>query len=281
MAIDPANSGRYVFYLNFRELGTGDNFCEAEQNFSFAELVDDASKFICSVERFRIPLQSIPQVNAIPDAVTFNPKGGSPLRTLDTEESYSLNEFLQQMNEDAALTISLTADGRAQIDFDFTNFSLTLDPVIAEMFDMGQVLGLNLTGAQTIIGASPIFDRVDQLFKIQIEGLSGFSAVQQEIIDTNVFRNLLTDFLIPSTYSMSAQHTTGMAPTDTYNLNYTVRQDLEFNMAANRRYIMFRSSSPIQNVRIEITAIYRDGSRHRIRMPKRSVLEVKVAFWRK
>ncbi len=281
MSIDVADTGRYVFYLNFRTLGNGTNFCDAEQNFSFAELIDDASKYAVSVERFRVPIQTIPMFPATDPAIRFVPKAALPARTLILQDVFSMNDFLVQMSADAALPISLDASGRARIDFDFTNFSLQLDPNVAAVLDMDQTLGLTLTGQQIIIGASPIFDRLDQLWKVQIEGLSGLSAVQQEIIDTNVFRNLLTDFIVPSSFTYSTDNVPGTFPNQNFTLNAPVRQDLEFNQSANRRFIMFRSNTPIQNVAIEITAIYRDGTRNRIRMPRRSVMEVKLAFWRK
>lgn len=281
MSLDIADSGRYVFYLNFRTEGTGKNFCEAEQNFSFAELIDDASKYAVSVERFRIPLQTIPMFPATDPAVQFVPKDALPARALILQDVFSMNAFLLQMSADDSLILSLDPSGRARIDFDFTDFSLLLDADIAAVLDMDRTLGLTLTGMQTIIGASPIFDRLDQLWKVQIEGKSGLSSVQQEIIDTNVFRNLLTDFIVPSTYSLSAQNIPGTIPNGMYTLSAPVREDLEFNQSANRRFIMFRSNTPIQNVAIEITAIYRNGTRNRIRMPRRSVMEVKLAFWRK
>lgn len=281
MSVDIANSGRYVFYLNFRTLGDGTNFAVSEQNFSFSQLIDDASKYIISIERFRVPLGSIPMLPNINPSITFNPKGGQPARHINLDEVYSMGDFLNEMNKDAGLIFSLTASGRAQIDFDFTDVSLQLDPVIAEILDMEEVIGLTLTGFQTVVGTSPIFDRLDQLFKIQIEAGNGLSAIQQEIIDTNVFQNLLTDFLIPSNFSISTQNTPGAQPSGTYNITYPTREDVEFNTSANRRYIMFRSQTPIQNVAIEVTAIFRDGTRNRIILPKRSVLEVKLAFWRK
>ena len=123
--------------------------------------------------------------------------------------------------------------------------------------------------------------KVRELLAKKIEGLNGLSAVQQEIIDTNVFRNLLTDFIVPSTFTFSAINVPGTPPNGSYTLSAPVRQDLEFNQAANRRFIMFRSNTPIQNVALEITAVYRDGTRNRIRMPRRSIMEVKLAFWRK
>lgn len=281
MSLDIADTGRYVFYLNFRQLGNGTNFCEAEQNFSFAELIDDASKYAVSVERFRIPIQTIPMFDATDPAVQFVPKDALPARTLLLNDIFSMNQFLTEMSGDAALIVSLDPSGRARIDFDFTDFSLQLDPNVSAVLDMDQTLGLTLTGQQTIIGASSIFDRLDQLWKVQIEGLNGLTAVQQEIIDTNVFRNLLTDFIVPSTFSYSATNVPGTFPNGNYQLSAPVRQDLEFNASSNRRFIMFRSNTPIQNVSLEITAIYRDGTRNRIRMPRRSVMEVKLAFWRK
>lgn len=281
MAIDVADSNRYVFYLNFRTLGDGTNFCESEQNFSFAELIDDASKYVLSVERFRVPIQSIPMFPETNIAITFLPKDAAALRTLPLLDSFSLANFIQQMNADADMIFSLGVDGRARISMNFDEFSLQLEPNLAAVLDMTENVGLNLTGQQVIVGASPLFDRFDQLFKIQIEGLSGLSAVQQEIIDTNVFRNLLTDFIVPSSFSLNQTYTTDANPNMTYTLTAPVRQDLEFNQAANRRYIMFRTNTPIQNVKVEITAIYRDGSRHRIRMPRRSMMEVKLGFWRR
>lgn len=281
MAIDVANSNRYVFYLNFRTIGDGTNFCESEQNFSFAELIDDASKYVLSVERFRVPLQSIEMFPETDNAITFLPKDALPLRTLDLLESYSLHDFIQQMNKDDDLTFSLGLDGRARIAMNFDDFSLQLTKSIAEVLDMDANIGLTLTGDQIVVGASPIFDRFDQLFKIQIEGQLGLAAVQQEIIDTNIFQNLLTDFIVPSTFSMTSNYTIDATSTNSYALTAPLRQDLVFNQAANRRYIMFRTQTPIQNVKIEITAIYRDGTRHRIRMPRRSMMECKLAFWRK
>ncbi len=281
MTLDVGDSGRYVFYLNFRTLGTGTNFCEAEQNFSFAELIDDASRYAVSVERWRCPIQTIPMFPATDPAIQFIPKAAAPARTLSLRDVFSMNDFIVQMGSDAALVFSLDPSGRARIDFDFTNFSLQLDSDLAAVLDMDQTLGLLLTGQQTLIGASPIFDRLDQLWKVQIEGLSGLSAVQQEIIDTNVFRNLLTDFIVPSSFSMTSTNIPGTFSTQNYTINSPVRQDLEFNQSSNRRFIMFRSNTPIQNVALEITAIFRNGTRNRIRMPLRSVMEVKLAFWRK
>ena len=283
MTIDAAHSGRYVFYLNFRTLGTGDNTAQAEQNFSFSQLIDDASKYIISIERFRIPLQTIPMVSTVAQAIIVTPKGAGVPVVIPLADTFSYFEFRQQINlNNQNLFFSLTSDGRAVLDFNFANDTLVLDPVIAAIFDMDQVLGLALGGQSRIVGGSPIFDRFDQLYKVQIEARAGLSSVQQEVIDTNTFGNLLTDFIIPSNWSLSGTSQTGNIAADTVlNLTAPTRQDLEFNNSASRRLIMLRGNAPIHNIAIVIRAGFRDGSVREIRLPPRSILECKLAFWKK
>lgn len=284
MSIDIADAGRYVFYLNFRTLGDGTNFVESSQEFNFAELIDDSSKYILSVERFRVPIQSIPVVPNIPAAITMLPKaGGGVPQIITVNDSFGYADFRRQLNANANLDFSLSPDGRATIDFDFTNFSLVLDARIAAIFDMDQVLGLTLVGLSRIIGATPIFDRMDQLYKIEIQAQTGLSGIQQEIINTNIFRNILTDFLIPSQWSSTVTNSQGIILGDSNQetITYQNRQDLEFNASTNRRYIMLRGNAPIQNVKIEVKAIFRDGTVNRIRMPPNTIFECKLAFWKK
>ncbi len=283
MSIDIGDTGRYVFYLNFRTLSNGENFAESQHDFNFAQLIDDSSKYVISVERFRIPIQSIPMVPSIPLAISIVPKGAGVVGTIGIAESFSYADFRHQLNATAEFVFTLSQDGRATIDFDFQNNSLLLDARIAAIFDMDRVLGLAIPGNGRIVGASPIFDRMDQLFKIQIEAQSGLSGIQQEIVSTNVFRNILTDFIIPSTWSSTITNQQGIILGDSLqqSITYPTRQDLEFNASTNRRFIMLRGNAPIQNVKIEVKAIFRDGSSNKIRMPPASVLEVKLAFWKK
>ena len=285
MSIDISNAGKYVFYLNFRNIGSRieDKFCEAEQNFKFSELISKASDYIISLERFKIPIQSIPMINSIANAIQMIPKTAVPFATFNSPQSFSLYDFLNDVNAFfPGLIISLNADGRMVIDFnDFSNYSILLNNEIADIFDMEEVLGLTLTGANTIIGATPVFDRFDQLHKVQISSELGLAGIQQEIIDTDIFKNLLTDFLVPSTYGMSFNGQQSVAPNGQYSVQYNVRQDLEFNSSSNRRFIMMRSSAPVQNIKISATAVYRDGTTHNIPLPPRSIFSVKLAFWKK
>ena len=281
MSLDIANKDRYVFYVNFRTIGNGTNFCRAEQFFNYAELVEKANDYVLSVERFRVPLNTIPMLPAIFLAIRFLPKVAGVLRVLSIEDVFSLHDFIEQMNEDQDLIFSLDSSGRAALTFDFTDTTLQLDATIAEILDMEEIVGLNLTGVQNVIGASPMFDRLDQLSKVQIEGFNALGMAQKEIVNTDVQRNILTDFLVPTSFSLSQSMVPFTPPSGNFNLVAPVRQDLEFNDSSNRRFIMFKSSSPIQNLELEITAVFRDGTRNRIRMAKRSIMEVKLAFWKK
>lgn len=285
MTIDISNAGKYVFYLNFRRIGSRieNNFCDAEQNFKFSELINKASDYIISLERFKIPIQSIPMINAIANAIQLIPKTAVPFATFNAPQSFSLYDFLNDINAFfPGLIISLNPDGRIAIDFnDYTNYSILLSPTIADIFDMEEVTGLTFVGTNTIIGATPVFDRFDQLHKVQISSELGLAGIQQEIIDTDVFKNLLTDFLVPSTYGMSYNGQQSIAPNGEYNIQYNVRQDLEFNASSNRRFIMMRSSAPIQNIKIQASAVYRDGTTHNIPLPPRAIFSVKLAFWKK
>lgn len=283
MTFDIANPGRYVFYLNFRTEGDGTGFAVAEQNFNFANLIEDASKYVVTVERFRVPTQAIPMLPAIANAIRLVPKGGAVGIDFNLQPTFSINEFLVQVNTiTAALGFSLTEDGRMSMVFTgFDDFTINLAPKIAAIFDMDAIIGLTLAGTATIVGASPIFDRFDDLHKLQIEAQTGLSGVQQEIITTEIFRSLLTDFLMPSSTTMSYQGATGQVHVGAYTLSYNVREDVEFNDASNRRFIMIKGNAPIQNIVLEISAIFRDGTRNRILLPPNSIMEVKLAFWKK
>ena len=64
---------------------------------------------------------------------------------------------------------------------------------------------LEALGTQFFVGAAPVFDRFDDLHKLQIEALSGFSSIESEIITTDIYRKLLTDFLMPSCAELTWQ----------------------------------------------------------------------------
>ncbi len=271
-----------VLYLNFRQLGDGKLETEAEQIFTFSSLIEDSSKYVVSIERFRIPIQSIPMQDQINNAVILHSKTGGPDVFITSIISFGLYDWLLQLNRGGAgsFEVNLTADGRIQIfNFNFDDFSIELDPKVANIFNLPILV--DGAGVQSVVGGVPIFDVFDQLFKIQVEALNGLGNLQQEIIDTNIFTTLLTDFIIPSDFSMSVTNALDMSLNNNVSFTLPVRQDLEFNASQARRLINFRGSSPIQNVKVRVTAIYRDGSRHAIIIPPNGVFELKLAFFRK
>jgi hypothetical protein len=281
MSFELNKEGSRVLYLNFRSIGDGTQECEAEQLFSFSHLIEDSSKYLVAINRFRIPIQSVPMQPAIQNAFILRNKTGGNDIFISTAITFSLYDWLIQIDRsNANLNVILTADGRFQIlNFDFDAFSIELNPNVAAILDMTVVL--DGVGVQSVFGATPLFDRFDQLFKINVEALNGLGNLQQEIIDTNIFVTLLTDFIIPSEFSTSVQNTIDAPLTGQVSYTFPVRQDLEFNAAANQRLINFRGSSPIQNVKVRVVAIFRDGTRHPIVLTRNSVFELKLAFFRR
>lgn len=283
MTLDIASPGRYVFYLNFSTIGDGTGFAVAEQNFNFANLIEDASKYVLSVERFRVPTQAVPMLPVIVNAIRLVPKAAAVPVDFNLAVTFSLNQFLVQINTvRAGLAFSLNEDGRMLMSFNgFDDYTVQFAPKIAAIFDMADIVGLTLAGTALVLGASPVFDRLDDLHSLQIEAQTGLSGIQQEIITTEIFRSLVTDFLMPSASGMAYQGATGQPHNGAYTVNYDVRQDVQFNDAASRRFVMIKGNAPIQNITLEIAAIFRDGTRHRILLPPNSIMTIKLAFWKR
>jgi len=272
MTLDLGGPNRNVFYLNFESIGQldpdnelGPQICQAEQNFNFANLIENASDYVIAIERFRLPLQGIPMLRAIPQAIRIMDGLGGTISTLNLPAVYSINDFLTELSGAGSgwtggagannYSFSLTPGGQICIWGPWSGEFLVLDPQIAAIFDL----------------------------PLEIVAETGLSNIQQEIITTNTFRNILTDFLIPSSWSASfnddAKCQTPHTPA--FSLSYPVRQDLEFNDSNNRRWIFMRGGAPIQNVGLKAEAILRDGTITEIPLPPRSVFQVKLSFWLK
>lgn len=286
MSFELNKDGAFVFYVNFHQEGdlVIERKCEAEQLFSFANLIESAEKYICSIERFRIPIQTIPMLPDINAAIILRSKVGDPDIVFNLEQTFSMYEFMLQINNaiGADFNLSLTADGRWKItDFDFGSKFIVFNNTIAGVFDMAITVGLLLIGVQNITGASVAWDRFDNLFKINIEALNGLSSVQPEVIQDQVYTSLITDFIIPSNTGLVNTNTENLPPNGQLTFNFQQREDLEFNSSSNRRFQMLRGASPIQNLKVRAVAIFRDNSRHDIILAPRSVFELKLSFWRK
>ena len=284
MSFDIGDPKRYVFYVNFQALGNGTTFAEVTQRFNFAQLIEDSSKYVISVERASIPIQAIPMFPRTPAGITLVPKNAGGPKILDLEPSFSINDFLVQVSTlDPSFIVGLTEDGRLRIDYDdFSNFFIFFEPNVGALFDMGGTrIGENFVGTQTIVGASPIFDRFDDLTTVVIESEQELGSVQQEIVSTDVFNTTLTDFLVESTEGMSYNGVAGTVHNPSYTVNYPVRANLIFNNSASRRFIMLKGTAPVQSIKLSVVAIFKDGSRNQIILPPRSVMTIKLAFWRK
>ena len=80
---------------------------------------------------------------------------------------------------------------------------------------------------------------------------------------------------------MTVNNIIGSPLTNEISFTLPIRQDLDFSLQGPRRLINFRGSAPIQNVKVRVTAIYRDGSRNAIIIPPNGVFELKLALFRR
>ena len=295
MSFDMSQPDKSTFYVNFRTVApltdvnavpdrtaNVNQFAIADQEFSFSNLLENASKYLVSVERFRVPIQTIPMYPQ--ENGTMLLTGAAPFPIFNAEDSFSLLNFINQVNDsDLApfLTLTITNDGRLRLNMtnvqQFT--TLTMSNRFAQMFGIPG----NIINPQNVIitGSAPVFDRFDQLSKINIVARAGLSNIQQEVVTTNIFRNLVTDFLVPSSSTITWTTRENGEPDADFSITDTVRQDIEFNSASDRRFINMRGNAPIQNIQLEVEAVLRDGSQNRIVLPPNGILEIKLAFWRR
>lgn len=288
MSIDLGNRGRGVFYLNFITVGTGENFAESAQEFNFTNLVESAGSYLTSIERMVVPIHTIPMIETQAPAFRFEPVGVGVQFTINTTPAFSIKEWIDEVN--AKLEDVLGADkfvllvdqsGRIRIVYDnWANFNVRLSLDLQNIFDLPALLtNVQANADNQIIGESSIIDRFDQLHKIQVEAIG--MNIQQEIIDTDRSLPILTDFVIPNSVSFSSQMNLDLDTAASQNINfgYNVRQNVLYNTDSERRYVVLRGNSPIQNINIKAVAIYKDNTRHEIRLPPRSIFELKLAFF--
>lgn len=294
MAFDIGNQGRYVFYCGLRFVNdnatnetTPVSFAVAEQDFNFSNLIEDSSAYVLSVERFLCSSCGIPMFEKVGAApfIGYRNKVDTTVLAVNPNVSFSLLEFMTQLDEEKIdATWSLTTSGRVQVSGTFWDENdLILSPQAAAMFDMPRVVPNPGAANENniVVGASPIFDRFDQLFLLELQASTGLSGMQQEIVNTDIFRNTVTDFLVPGVFTMSVNANENDNFPIEYSLTFPVRQDIQFQTSENRRFIMLKGNNPIQNIRLEMFAQYRDGTRHRVIIPPNGVFDVKLAFWKK
>lgn len=292
MSIDLGNVGRGVFYVNFNKTYQGageDNSCKTSREFNFGNLVEKSSDYMIAVERMYVPIHSIPMQAAQADAVTIENPITHELRLIATPDVYSLKEMIDSLNSsfndefpDAGPYIQIHSTGYVSIYWpEVATYTVTFNSVLQGIFGYDGSLGaLNIASAP-YYGNYSIFDRFDQLFKIQLE-IVGVNSVA-EIIDSQRSLPVLTDYLIPETWGASiskpsvANRTTEISE----GITFSQRQALVYNATGERRYVMLTGNTPIQNITIEAVAIYKDGTRVTIPIIYNSVFDVKIGFYKR
>ena len=279
---------QYVFYVDFTKIGstTVNELCNITQNFNYSELINKADQYIIAVERFNIPISTVAmQINQ--DAfLTLQDVGGGNEFIFNLADTFSLLEFLQQLNDfHTGLIFSLTSDLRVSISYDWVTQELVLSENAQCIFDMPPIIGTTVVVQAPIRGGSPIPDHFDRL--IEVELISGESLLQQqqEIQSSQVLRFKLTDFLIPNPFSTSFAFEEGTIPTGAFNVSYPVRQSLQFFAGNNKRPIMLKGKSPIQNISVRALAVVRTPTgeldREEIRIAPCGYYNVKLGFYLK
>ncbi len=290
MSIDLGQTGRGVFYLNFRQVQdeTGLRTCTQTQEFNFGNLIEKSADYMIAIERLIVPIHRVPMNNGFAPAITVTPIGPGLIATITIGATFSLKQFIDVLNSEAAvggigIIFSLNPEGRLQFSYDdFANNILTLNQGLADIID----IQANLTAADAdanniVIGATSVFDRFDQLYKIQIESLG--MNITQEIIDTDRTLPILTDFIVPTQYSISYTQNLAIPPVANLNIgiSYSTRQSVVYNAEGERRYIMLKGNTPIQNIQIQAVAIFKNNSRNEIVIPPNAVFECKLGFYRR
>lgn len=299
MSVILNNSTARVFYLNFVQIGSSNadiikNKCEATQEFNFSNLVEEQGEYLIAIERLIIPIQKIPFHDSIVPAMTLTTIINGFQRTVNSTTSFSLIEFLVNLNLEFStnavnLFIYLNPSGRIIIRYDdWANTNVTLDQTIADIFDMNTNLTIADSDANgKVIGNSPVFDRFDQLDKIQIEILG--ANIQQEIINTNISLPVLTDLTIQTSYSANVvinETNTDLinnfsAINDEIAFGYSTRQNVIYTAEAERRYVNLSGKTPIQNLTLQCVAIFKNQTRNIITLPPRTTFSAKIAFFKK
>lgn len=289
MSIDLAQRGRSVFYLNFLQSGTGLNNCEASQIFNFGNIVEVSSDYIIAIERLIVPIHRVPHIESQTPAIIFVPIGAGLQYVINTPRAFSWKEFLDDINTQLAgigvitCRMFLGQSGEIVIYFaDFATYTIRINPVLQAIFDLNENLTIaDTNGFNEVHGGSSLVDRFDQLHKVQVE-VVGMN-IQQEIIDTDRSSSILTDFIVPNTFSFSYGENleNQQISSKDVNIGYSVRQNIIYNAGEERRYVMLRGEGPVQNITLRCVAIYKDNTRNDIIMAPRSVFECKIAFFRK
>jgi hypothetical protein len=284
-----ADKATTYFYLNLKQ--TGDQtFPTAVIRQTFADdlLKPKASDWVCSITRFNLPLQTVPYIDAINNFVIVRQQANAPavgavVTAFNLDACYSIDA--------GNLIFRLKSSGRVQIYYNaFNNNYLELHQTLADILSLPTLIGQGLGGAavQTFIGDFPIQDRCDQLQKITFEALGGLP-VKSEILTGDQRGQIITDFLMKRSFGISYSDDgartgpAGAAGAFTSVTGFTEqpRQDLVYTQSLDARPIILDMGGTIRGVAVQPIAIYKDGSRHLIRLAPRSVFEVKIMFVKK
>jgi hypothetical protein len=282
MSYEMSNQNAVIRYVNFLTRGTGNNYCHAELKFRYP-VIKKADNNVCSVERFRIPLNAIPFNYQLVGAVILRPVGGGADIVKDLNITFSLGSFFDQLNSmEAGLIFILMDDGRVKIQYDlFDTYYIVLSQALADILNFPLIIG-DINGGTLnnsfATGSAVVFDKIDQLEDVRLEIIG--LPTSSEYLNSTIEGFVISDFLASASYTISKTGSNSTILTGSHSVSYAPRQDLIL-VPKQRRFINISGAQPIYNMSIKAFAIFRDGSKNEIQLPPRSVFSVKLAFYRK
>jgi len=250
-------------------------------------LIQQASDYICAVERLELNLNGIPYYDGEFNDETIEIKGSgdevdgvlydeeTTYQSINfTSKAYSLPHLIDLMNSTLAdIPVgSPSSDGTYIFSLDASGF-VTLSRTNHDKYrihfplHLNNILGLyNEVAEDDWTSEFPRWDIGDELQNIRIS--SNLNLVSDTVGQSKT--NIVTDLSVGS--SLSASSTGGYSFSSRDKLIYT---------PTNRRWLNFNSSAPIQTIRIYCEYVLPDGTARMVLLPHGAVFAIKLGFYKR
>ena len=309
---DFALNNRSFFYMNFRKEGNSQNpQARIKINSSRPLISPLGSNYCVCVSRFCIPLQNVPYRYA-QDLNTLG--GGHAVDIFDAANNthdyitfsdvYSINDFLNTLNvycngganvQNSDTQFRLQVSGKIDIRWSIwganAGNTMTLSPILANIigFPQNNNLPVVITRNDVAVngnigitnGAYSVLDKVDQVQVLRI--VAEDLPVQTEIFTDGSRDQVLTDFIVPRSYSFgwseNPSRALGPFTGNEISVNEAPRQDIVFTpQHPFIRPLQISVSAPVYHITLSIMWIGKDGSTHNLTLGPESAAEIKLLF---
>jgi hypothetical protein len=256
---------------------------DADLNETFtANLLEQASDWVVAVERFEVSCNAVPYYDG-----AFNQESWdlynigddwddplvAPVQQMNIAGlvSYSLHDTIQQLDDlfgaaggfIGAGNYSIRIDNEGIVTLDRTNQAAYKSKIPAKL---NYILGLHDEVADNEWkSAYPRIGCGDELDHIRIS--SNLDLISDTIGQAKT--NIVTDLSISASISSNAN-----------SFSWSPRDKVIYN-AAERRYLIFNSSAPVQVIRLFVEYVQPDGTERKLQLPVGGVFNVKLGFYQR